>query len=61
MNGDDVYLFGGRHKEERMNDLYRLDLQRMVWSLIHPCVRNYVKTTPEGELGFRLTNSVTGQ
>ena len=27
-----VYVFGGRLRETRMNDLYFLDLETMIWS-----------------------------
>lgn len=29
--GDNVYIFGGRCKQRRLNDLYSLDLQTMTW------------------------------
>ena len=48
MNGKDVYLFGGRHKRQRLNDLYKLDLVGMEWTLIHPSIQDYVTSTPEG-------------
>ncbi|XP_063426210.1 kelch domain-containing protein 1-like isoform X2 [Mytilus trossulus] len=30
--GSDVYLFGGRHKTTRMNDLHCIDLETLTWS-----------------------------
>ena len=29
---DKVFLFGGRHGDERLNDLYLMDLQTLFWT-----------------------------
>lgn len=33
---DSAFIFGGRHQDERLNDLHRLDLQTMTWSNLLP-------------------------
>lgn len=34
--GDRVYVFGGRLNQQRMNDMYALDMSSMQWSQLYP-------------------------
>ncbi|KAE9547926.1 hypothetical protein FO519_008863 [Halicephalobus sp. NKZ332] len=52
-----TYLFGGRHAQVRLNDLYRLDLRTFMWTMIEfeevtkPIGRSWASLTynPEGQ------------
>ncbi|XP_069166928.1 kelch domain-containing protein 2 isoform X1 [Procambarus clarkii] len=46
VTGDKVFIFGGRFKEARMNDLHCLDLTNMIWS--GNLTESAVQETPEG-------------
>ena len=56
VNRQDVYIFGGWHEngllddeEELSNDLSKLDLNKMSWSLIHsPSVGDVDNSIPKG-------------
>lgn len=50
--GSDVFIFGGRHGADRMNDLWKLDMETMTWSQI----QTDSSKSPEGRSWHSLTS-----
>ena len=53
--GQYAYLFGGRLRHQRLNDLYRLDMRKHAWEILQPCIPRYMGTYPCGRSWHSLT------
>jgi len=59
--GPAAYIFGGRHMETRLNDLHRLDLRTLAWSLVMADTAAEVATVPRGRSWQSMTLLETGR
>ena len=59
--GDTAYVFGGRHMDTRLNDLYSLNLSTLRWNLIMSNIDSDSETIPVGRSWQTMTPVVTGR
>ncbi|XP_054169090.1 kelch domain-containing protein 2-like [Oppia nitens] len=53
--GHKVYIFGGRHEELRMNDIYSLDMKQMSWTEVYSFNDNNETSVPIGRSWHSFT------